>query len=77
MLQRAVTISPHVVGMIVQVQSVVSVMVVVCILAMHHQVLQLASLLGDCHRGEHAQRLPQQDSQKEESARTANHMTRF
>ena len=77
MLQRAVTISPHVVGMIVQVQSVVSVMVVVCILAMHHQVLQLACLLGDCHRAEHAQRLPQQDSQKEERARTTNHRVRF
>ncbi len=76
-LHRAVTISPQVIGMIVHVQSVVCMMVMIRILTVHHQVLQFACLLGDCNRAEHTQRLPQQDSQKEESAETANHATYF
>ena len=54
-LHWAVTISPQVIGMTVHVQSVVSMMVVVCILVMHHQVLQFTCLLCNCCRAEHTQ----------------------
>ena len=58
MLRRAIPLLFALVPMVVQMQSIVSMMMVGCILTMHHQVFQLAYLLGDRRRAEHAQRLP-------------------
>ena len=67
----------HSTFIIFHVEGLVFVVVVIGILPMHNHVLQLACALHHAHRAEHRQRLPKEDSQKDDCAKTTKHGLQF